>query len=86
MPTAHRDHSKWLPQTPQGRRARLIEEMAEVMINHSKAERFGLDTRYDWDKHAETTDTNWESNREALLRELGDLKSAIEAVERDLQT
>src|SRR6266550_1838380 len=75
---------KWLPKTPEGRRARLREEMGEVLQADSKADRFGLDTRYDSERHCVTTDVRVESNREAFLRELIDLKKAILAVELDL--
>lgn len=76
---------KWLPKTPKARRARLREEMGEVLQEDSKAERFGLDNRYDSERHCVTRNRRWESNREAFLRELGDLKFAIAAVEKDLK-
>lgn len=76
---------KWLPKTPEDRRTRLREEIGEVLQEDGKADRFGLDTRYDRAAHAVTQDTACESNREALLRELRDLKAAIAAVEADLQ-
>lgn len=77
---------KWLPKTPEGRRVRLREEMAEVLFEDCKADRFGLDTRYDHRVGAVAGNaaTDVESNREALLRELKDLKEAIAAVEADL--
>lgn len=76
---------KWLPKTPAGRRARLREEMGEILQVDSKADRFGLDTRYDFERHCVTTDVRVESNREAFLREIEDLIIAIAAVVEDLR-
>lgn len=76
---------KWLPNTPEGRRARLREEMGEVLQTDGKATRFGLDTRYDKERHCVTDDSSVESNREAFLRELQDLRLAISVVVEDLR-
>jgi NTP pyrophosphatase (non-canonical NTP hydrolase) len=78
---------KWAPKHPAERKARLIEEIGEVLQEQGKADRFGLDTRYDHNVHAVThaDDTKWESNRESLIRELEDLLGAIKSYLIDLR-
>lgn len=81
---------RYMPTTPHGRRARLSEEIGEVMIEAGKAlrimgkiGRFGLDSQ-----HPDGGPTN----REALLgiltpliSELNDLHGAVVQVEEDLR-
>lgn len=71
---------KHLPKTPELRRWRLAEEMAEVTIELSKLERFGPNGDPDFQEWCHRNGTP----RERLLRELDDLDGAIAAVRRDL--
>lgn len=70
---------EYLPQTPDGRRWHLVEEMGEVAKDLGKAGRFGLDTVAPEDcPEAGTTP------RQRLLYELDDLLITIAAVQADL--
>lgn len=75
----------WAPKTPEQRYARLLEEIGEVLVERGKCDRFGIDTRFDTDTLRVTNDVAYESNREALVRELNDLKGAIDDVLGDLR-
>lgn len=78
--------SQWMPKTPEQRRAQLMEEIGEVLVEMGKCDRFGIDTRFDHTTNKPTTDKYVESNREALIRELLDLRGAIDACLLDLYT
>lgn len=67
--------AEFLPTTPDGRRARLFEEMGEVLQAFGKAGRFGMESR-----HPDGGPTN----REIILSELLDLRHAIGEVEGDV--
>lgn len=75
----------WAPKTAEERKARVLEEIGEVLIEWGKCGRFGPETRYDPATQRPTTDPLVESNREALVRELEDLSGAIEVYLRDLR-
>lgn len=74
---------KWLPKTPKAKLGRLVEECGEVLKCIGKAERFGMDTRYDMTAAKVTRDPGVESNREAMLREINDLIFAAQTVARE---
>lgn len=69
---------EFLPTTSDGRMWRLAEECAEVIKEVAKAGRFGLDNICPEGPDIGTTP------KQRLLKEIGDLKHAIDAVERDL--
>lgn len=66
---------QYLPTTPEGRLARLVEECGEVLQVLGKAVRFGIQNRHP---------KGGPTNREALLLELDDLIHAANAVKADL--
>lgn len=68
---------KWAPKSAAQRKAHLLEEIGEVLVELGKCDRFGIDTRFDPNIDAKTTDPRYKSNREALIRELMDLQHAI---------
>lgn len=74
---------KFLPKDRPGRLGRLMEECGEVLTCLGKIQRFGLDTRFDL-KRMRIVKRGAESNREALRRELRDLRHAIWDLEGDL--
>lgn len=66
---------QYLPQTPEGRIDRLVEEAGEVLMAIGKLRRFGPDSRHP---------DGGPSNIEQLKTELRDLRHAIGEVEDDL--
>lgn len=71
-------NAAYLPKTLKGKLARLAEEAGEVVTAYGKIQRFGLDTRYNPVlKRVTNRDYAVESNREAMMRELRDLESAL---------
>lgn len=70
---------RYRPNTLQQKLAYLVEECGEVMAAAGKTLRHGLNS-YNPELHVEDQETN----RNWLLRELKDVKAAIEIVEDDL--
>jgi NTP pyrophosphatase (non-canonical NTP hydrolase) len=61
--------------------AHLVEEMGEVLSAAGKTQRFGLDSYNPYLPPEER-----ETNEQWLLREVGDLKLAINKIEEELET
>lgn len=72
--------SEYEPKTLDQKLSHLVEECGEVMAAVGKTIRWGLDSF-----NPELRPEDRETNRDWVLRELADLKGAIERVERALQ-
>lgn len=75
----------FIPKTLDDKLTKVVEECAEVIKEICKAERFGLDTRWDALCGCTTTAMSVESNREAILREVHDLEVACNALRHELK-
>lgn len=67
---------RFAPKTSKAKVARVIEEIGEVLQWYGKAERFGMATRFCYNRMKVVKDRSVESNREGLLREMRDLRDA----------
>ena len=72
---------KYRPRTTEQRLAYLVEECGEVLAALGKTGRWGLESY-----NPELPEAERETNREWILRELKDLRRAIDEVESDLTT
>jgi len=70
---------KYWPKTREQKIGKLVEECGEVLAAIGKSQRWGLNS-----VNPELPKEKQETNRDWILRELSDLKLAIEIVETDL--
>lgn len=68
-------HEEYLPTTPIGMEARIIEEMAEATLEYAKCLRFGFHSR-----HPNGGNTNWEN----FVSEIKDVTDAIKRYEESI--
>jgi NTP pyrophosphatase (non-canonical NTP hydrolase) len=76
---------RYAPKTRKKKLVRVVEEIGEVLQWFGKAERFGLATRFCYNRMRVVRDKKVESNREGLRRELRDLRDACSIAIKELE-